>query len=511
MNFGLVIRQLGLLLMVMSACVLSVAVWSCVQVLSGEADERMPLQALVLAVLIGGFVGGLMRYGAGRGAEPIRRREAILLVALSWFVGAGLAALPFRIWGALAAEAAGHPFAGFVDCYFEAMSGLTTTGATVLTDISALPRSLLLWRAVTHWLGGLGIVLLFVAVLPMLGVGGKRLFRVEAAGPTPEGVAPRIQEAVRALWYIYLGMTVAEILALKLVGMSWFDAVCHTFATLATGGFSSHNASVAGYNSVGVELVILLFMVAAGINFGLYYQLLRRRWRPVLEDQELRCYLALLAIGSIVVVWSIHGMRYDITTGQEAAGDIASSVRYGVFQVVAVQTTTGFCTADFDQWGFVAKAAMLALMFVGGSAGSTGGGLKVIRCLMAVKIMWAEIEHVFRPQVVRVVKIGRATIDNDMKLSTMVYIMGIAVLTVLGVCALMWLERGSSIDVTTAFTASIASLNNIGPGLARVGATCNYGWFTDGSKCVMIVLMALGRLEVFTIVVLVFPRFWRSD
>ncbi len=496
----------------MSASILAVAAWSCLRVMLGDSGESAALRALMTTVALGGLAGAALWFGPPRRSEAIGRREAILLVAMSWFIGAALGALPFRLWPAYGGtEFAGHPFADYVNCYFETMSGLTTTGATVLTDIEALPRSLLLWRALTHWLGGLGIVVLFVAVLPILGVGGKRLFRVEAAGPTPDGVTPRIQETARVLWLIYLGLTVAEIIALRVVGMGWFDSVCHTFATLATGGFSNHNASVAGYRSAGVDLVILVFMVAAGVNFGLYFQLLRRRWKSVVGDPELRCYLGIILIGTIVVAWSVHGQAYNTTTGEAAASDIGSTLRYSAFQVVGVQTTTGFCTADFDQWPFVAKGVMLALMFIGGSAGSTGGGLKVIRCLMAVKIMWAELEHVFKPQVVRPIKIGKVTVDQDLKHSTVVYILGVVVLVFLGAAALMVLERGSSIDATTSVTASIATLNNIGPGLARVGATCNYGWFTAESKWLMSVLMALGRLEVLTVIVLFAPRFWRSD
>ncbi len=512
MNARLIARQFGLLLLVMAAMILAVAAWSFLQVQLGDERERAAFRALIASVSIGGAVGAALWYGTRGQTGAIGRREAILLVAMSWFVGAGLAALPFWLWSAPAGSGAPvHPFSAYVNCYFESMSGLTTTGATVLTDIEAMPRSLLLWRALTHWLGGLGIVVLFVAVLPILGVGGKRLFRVEAAGPTPDGVTPRIQETARVLWMIYLGMTGLEIVALRLVGMNWFDSVCHTFATLATGGFSNHNASVAGYRSVGVDLIILVFMVAAGINFGLYFQLMRRRWKQVLQDPELRCYLGIIAAGTIVVAWSVHGQAYNTTTGELAPAGIGSTVQYSAFQVAGVQTTTGFCTADFDQWPFVAKGVMLALMFVGGSAGSTGGGLKVIRCLMAVKIMWAEIERVFRPNVVRPVRIGKVTIDQDLKHSTVVYILGFVVLVFVSAAALMVLEEDSALDSTTAVTASIAMLNNIGPGLARVGATCNYGWFSPASKWLMSVMMALGRLEVLTIIVLFFPQFWRSD
>ncbi len=498
-------------MIVMSASILVVALWSAIAYLSGETSELASMRALMVTVGVGSAVGVGMWFGVSSAKATIGRREAILLVSLSWFVGAGLAALPFRLWPVFAGGLSDHPFSGFVSCYFESMSGLTTTGASVLTEISALPRSLLLWRALTHWLGGLGIVVLFVAVLPMLGVGGKRLFRVEAAGPSPDGVTPRIQDTARVLWLIYLGLTVAEILALRVVGMGWFDAVCHTFATLATGGFSTHNASLAGFRSVGIDLVVLFFMVLAGVNFGLYFHVLKRRWRTVWTDVELRCYLGIIVVGSAVVVWSIHGQAYVTITGEVAPQTIGSTFQYGVFQVVSVQTTTGYCTADFNQWPVLAKIVMLLLMCVGGCAGSTGGGFKVVRCIMAAKIIMAEIYRSFRPQVVRPIKIGNVTVDADLRSSTMIYLFTLVLLTFLGAAGLMVLEREAGMDATTATTASLAMINNIGPGLGRVGAANNYGWLTDGSKILTCVLMALGRLEVFSVIVLFHPQFWRKD
>ena len=254
--------------------------------------------------------------------------------------------------------------------------GLTTTGASVLSEIERLPHGLLLWRAMTHWLGGLGIVVLFVAVLPTLGVGGKKLFQVEAPGPTSQGVRPRIVETARILWMIYVGMTVVEILALRLFGMGWFESVCHTFATLATGGFSTRNASVGAFDSLGIEVTIIVFMVLAGANFGVYYQIIRCRFQNVWRDPELRLYLGVMALASTVVAVSLMGQPVITTTGDVVTTSTADAVRYGVFQVVSIQTTTGYCTADFDQWGFVGKAVLIGLMFVGASAGSTGGGIK---------------------------------------------------------------------------------------------------------------------------------------
>ncbi len=507
MNYRFVLRQLGLLLIVLSITILLLGAAGMVL-----DDEHVGTYALLLTAAIGLVIGGSIAGVAGRVDQMLGRREALLLVALSWIVGAALAALPFRLWAHLdKAVESGHPFASFVDCYFEAMSGMTTTGATVLTSITDLPRSLLLWRATTHWLGGLGIVVLFVAVLPTLGVGGKKLFNVEAPGPAQQGVRPRIRETARILWLIYCGLTAVEILALRLCGMTWFDSVCHTFATLATGGFSTFDASIGHYNSAAVDVIVVVFMVLAGINFGLYYQVIRGRGTAVLKDPELRLYLALIVAVTAVVAFCIAGSSYDTTAGDTISPGIGRTVRDSLFQVVSLQTTTGFCTVNFDQWTFLPKALVLGLMFVGGCAGSTGGGVKVIRVLIAFKVLAAEVRRVYNPNVVRPIKIGNATIDNDMRLGVIAYLLGIFLLCGIGAGMLMMFESDRPIPFVTAATASIATLNNIGPGLAGVGAVENYAWFSPASKLVMCVLMALGRLEVFAIFVLFDFRFWQRD
>ncbi len=517
MNFQPVRRNIGLLILVLSALILLIAGFSALLLAgSGGTDEQTPFPredpacaALVVTGLLGALVGGLCWRLGSKERRELGRREAILLVAGSWFIGAALAATPYRLWASFAAPPIGgqsHEFSSYVNCYFEAMSGLSTTGATTLTAIGTVPRSLLLWRALTQWLGGLGIVVLFVAVLPMLGVGGRRLFRVESPGPTPEGLRPRIQDAARVLWLIYSGVTMAEVVALRLCGMSWFDSWCHALATLATGGFSTQDAGVAAFSSSLIHGVIIAFMVLAGVNFGLYYQIIHRKWRTVWKDAELRVYLGLIAAATVVISASCLLVRPLPMAGQSSG----TVVRDALFQTVSMQTTTGFCTADFDTWGFVAKAILVSLMFVGGSAGSTAGGIKVIRIMIAVKVMAAELEHIFRPNVVRTVKIGGATVDAELKLGTLVYVLGIFACFAMGAGALMVFEAGKGIDITTAATASIAALNNIGPGLARVGATQNYAWFGDASKVLMSILMAVGRLELFTIAVLFSPRFWRA-
>ena len=518
-NYRFIINQLGILLFILSGILLGVEltffIIARVQESGIDTDARL---AFFLTGGIGLFCSGVVWFATrSREEQPIGRRDALLLVSLSWLLGAAYAAIPFFAWAHLHEEAGlSHPFRSYIDCYFEAMSGLTTTGATVLSEIETLPRSLLLWRAFTHWLGGLGIVVLFVAVLPSLGVGGKRLFRVETPGPKAEGVRPSIRDTARVLWYIYLGLTLAQISALLIAGMGWFDAVCHTFATLATGGFSTKNASTGEFTTVGFSIIFFIFMFMAGMNFRLFYDMLHRPWREVLRDTELRVYAGIVVIASIIIIGSLWASADPIvtTTGDSIASDFDHSLREGALTTISIQTTTGFATSDSNQWPFAAKAVLIALMFVGGCAGSTAGGIKVIRIWIALKILLAEVEHVFRPNVVRPIRLGNTTIDSDLKMSTIAYVLGIVVLFAIGGLTIMLLEQlntDSNCSFTTAATASLATICTIGPGLEEVGATQNYGWFSPLSKVFMCILMVMGRLEVFAILVLFNPHFWKGE
>jgi len=441
------------------------------------------------------------------------RREALLLVSSGWFIGAAVAGLPFFIWAKMCSTTA-HPFQSMINCYFEAMSGLTTTGATILTDISTIPAPILFWRAMIQWLGGIGIIVLFVAILPSLGVGGKKLFRVEAPGPDPEGVRPHIRETARILWLLYLGITIVQIIAYRLAGMQWFDASCHAMTTLATGGFSTENASIGSFDSRLIDIITIVFMVIAGANFGLYYAVVKGKLHVLWSDPEFRFYLLLLAGGSFIVIFSLIGSGQSLptTTGvmkHASGGDV---ITQGLFTVVSQQTTTGFATANFDTWPLAAKGVILLLMFIGGCSGSTGGGIKVIRVWIALKIMCSELERAFRPNVVRPLKVGKSAIDHEMKLATIAFTLGLILLFVAGAGSIMILESGNpDCDVATAATASLATICTVGPGLAKVGAIQNYAWFTDASKVVLCILMAIGRLEIFAVLVLISPRFWRSS
>jgi trk system potassium uptake protein TrkH len=504
--------------MMLSASVAVVGLWDVYAWLQGDERQRFAVLAQLSTALLSLLLGGGLWLSTRGGGDRLGRREAMLVVALGWLIGAAVAALPFFIWARLSDHIdPSHPFHSFVDCYFESMSGLTTTGATVLgtrpNDIESLPRGLLLWRASTHWIGGLGIVVLFVAVLPTLGVGGKKLFNFESTGPTKAGVKPRIRETARILWIIYLAMTAAQVVALLLCGMSLFDSICHTFATLGTGGFSTRNASI-GDPQYGpaTYIVITFFMVMAGCNFGLYYQLMRGRFATFLRDPELRLYLAILTVASIIVTVSILHLPIQTTdTAVIPSAGLGEAALHATFQVVSIQTTTGFCTADYNSWPFPAQATIIALMYIGGCAGSTGGGIKVIRVLIAFKVILATVQRTFRPHVVRPIKVGSAAIDPDLRLDTVVYILGIILLSATGACLLMMFEAGQEKgDMLTCFTASITTLNNVGPGLNLVGARDNYAAFTPASKGFMSLLMLVGRIEVYAIFVLFVPQFWRT-
>lgn len=510
MNYRFVSKHLGLLMGVLGASVLLISALDWYMWSEDKPSEQAGIKALLVTGLLGWLIAVLLLAAGRKAEEYLGRREAMLLVALSWIIGAALSGLPYFLW-AIQVMGVDHPFRDFTACYFEAMSGLTTTGATVLSDIHVLPTSLLLWRAMTHWLGGLGIVVLFVAVLPTLGVGGKKLFNVEAPGPSQPGVKPRIRETARLLWFIYLGMTIAQTLLLMLTGMNLFDAICHTFATLATGGFSTKNASAGAYTPAA-QIVMIVFMILAGANFGLYYHILQRQYKRFWRDPEFQLYVGIITVASLIVIGSIVGHNLVMTDGTVIEGSVANSTLHGVFQVVSIQTTTGFGTVDSDLWGFAPKMTLLVLMFIGGCAGSTGGGIKVVRILVGFKVVMAEIERVFRPNVVRSIKVGNSVIDANMRQAVLVYILGIIAIFVIGAIALVLIEQnyGQGIDIVTAVSASAATLHNVGPGFAKVGAIQNYGWFSTPSLAVMSLLMALGRLEVYALLVLFVPSFWRK-
>lgn len=406
-------------------------------------------------------------------------RASFLVVCISWIGTALIGCIPFFISGAIP-----H----FADAFFESMSGLTTTGASILTNIEALPYSILFWRSLTHWLGGMGIVVLTVAVLPMLGVDGVKLMQAESPGPTIDKTAHTIGRSAKVLWIAYLGLTVAEIILLYIGGMDFLDAITHTFGTLATGGFSTKNASIGYYTSPFIQSVITVFMVLAGINFALYVRLIRGNIRAVVRDVELRTYLIIFLAGSAIIAMSLNLTR----TG------IGQNILAALFQTATILTTTGYATEDYTTWPILSQAVLFLLMLVGGCAGSTGGGVKVIRLLVIGRQTRYSLKKLLYPRSITQFRIGSTVFDDQTVQSVSGFLFlyaAFALITVLVIASV-----GNSL--LTSITGSLAVIGNIGPGFAGVGPAMNYSKFTPFLKIYLSFIMLLGRLELYTIILL---------
>lgn len=527
MNIRVVLGQLGKVVTLMGVILAIIGLWGLfIPFKEGLSEERADLALLIssgTALALGGTawiltlgladVRRTVLRGEPHGIEPghrMGRREALLLVSAAWIVGGLFIGLPYLLWAYMDSNlTVEHPFHSPVDCYFEAMSGLSTTGATVLLDVDGLPSTLLFWRALSQWLGGLGILVLLVALLPGVGVSAKRLFRFEAPGPDTDGVRPTMRDTARRLWTMYLVLTGLQVVCLLFAGMSVFNAFCHTFTTLATGGFATHDHSIAGPETVGIQVIVIVFMVLAGTNFGILHMVLRRQWKSLWRDTELRVYLSILLIGCGLVIGSLlvnGGTMYRID-GTEAPITAGNAVLEGVFTTVSQQTTTGFTTVDYNLWPFVAKAVIITVMFIGGCGGSTAGGIKVIRIWITLRVLWRQLTRVANPSVVRPVRVSGHALEPEQMLGAVSYTMTIIILFALGAVIIQVLEGGECGFVTSA-TASLATLCTVGPGLNQVGAIEDYAWFSDASKLFMCFLMLVGRLELFAVFVLFQPRFW---
>ncbi len=481
MRLGGVLNLLGKLIIILSLVLLTPIPFSLYY------HDGM-VQSFVLCSSLGLLLGGLLVL-IFLPEKELGYKEGFAIVVFSWLVLALLGALPFYLSGCLNS---------FIDCFFESMSGFTTTGSTILSKIEVLPRSVLFWRMLTHWLGGMGIILLTLAILPLLGIGGMQLYQAEMPGPTKDRLAPRIQDTARILWSVYLLLTVIETILLMLGGLDFFDAVTHSFATLATGGFSNHSESIAYFNSLYVESVIVVFMVLAGMNFALHFHALRGRRKVYWKSEEVRFYLSLI-LGTTALIAAANMVSGTYT-------NLGSNLRDTLFQVVSIITTTGFGTADFDGWVPVCGVMLVALMFVGGCAGSTGGGIKVIRFLLFFKYARLQLRQLIHPRQVLTVKLEEAKVANDVLIAILGYF-GIYLVFFLVASLLV---TGCGVDIVTGLTAVIATLNNIGPGLHLVGPTQNFGHLPAAAKLVLIFCMLAGRLELYTVVILLTPEYWHS-
>jgi trk system potassium uptake protein TrkH len=483
MRIKVTLHYLGLLITIVGIAMLLPLCWSLYY---QEPDAKAFAISMAISLSTGLLLWRLTPLGAGE--RGLNRREAIILVAGGWIAASLFGALPYQLSGVLPS---------FLDAYFEAMSGYTTTGATVFTSIESQCHGILLWRSLTQWLGGMGIIMLFVALFPMLGIGAAHLVEAEMPGQQGEKLTARMRDTAKALWLIYLGLTILEFVLLRIAGMSLFDALTVTFSTTPTGGFTPTALSIGAYNSLFIEVIIIFFMVAAGVNFGLYYFLIwKRQPMRLLNNPEFKLYIFLL-IGFILIINLDLIMNMGMSLGD--------ALRYGSFQTVSIMTTTGFSSTDFNLWPEFAKSALLILMLIGASAGSTGGALKVIRLLVLAKYTYRRILLAFNPRAVIPLKVGGNIIPEGVTSR----IIGLAILyfATLIVCFLIMSALG--LDNMTALSSVTATLGNVGPGLGDVGPAASYSFIHPIGKGVLIFCMLAGRLELFTLLMLFTPAFWR--
>ncbi len=413
-------------------------------------------------------------------------REGFMTVTLTWLVLSLFGSIPFMFSGFVPS---------FTDAFFEAMSGFTTTGASILTDIEALPKSVLFWRDMTQWMGGMGVITLAVAIFPYLGTGGSQLFKAEAPGPIKDKISPRISETAKILWFIYFLLTVAEIVLLIFGGVSFFESVCTALGTMATGGFSPRNASIAAYSPY-VQYIVILFMFLAGTNFSLHYWFLKGRLSAYTQNPEFRFFAGVIAIAFILIV--VFRMIQGETFSERF-------IRGSLFQTISIITTTGFITEDYEKWPFVTQLILLSLMFIGGCTTSTGGGMKNVRVQIFFKYVNVELKKLFSPHGIFPIKIGDKPVPENIFLNILAFIGLYILIFFIGVLAM----AGLGMDIASSIGAAATALGNIGPGLARVGPVDNFAHVPVLGKWILSVLMMIGRLEIFTVLVIFTRQFWR--
>lgn len=492
LNTKIISRLLGILLIIEGVFMLSALPFSWYY--GGDNPFRFGLfdgvsdfWPLLISALITFVGGGMLYLSAGRDVNKvISKRDGYVIVSLAWVVISVFGALPFFLSGAISS---------YTDAFFETISGFTTTGATILSDIEAMPKGLLFWRSMTHWIGGMGIIVLSLAILPFLGIGGMQLFIAEVPGPTPDKLHPRITQTAKRLWGIYVILTIAETGFLMLGGMNLFEGLCHAFGTMATGGFSTRNTSIAAFSPY-IQYVITVFMILAGTNFTLHYLALHGRIKDIWKNEEYRYYIYTIAAATLIIAATLT------FSGQ---GGIEKSFRDSIFTVVSIITTTGFITADYLIWPGVLWFIIFLLMFVGGSAGSTGGGIKVVRQLLLFKNSVLELKRLMHPQAVIPVRMNDRPVSQDIIFNVLAFFLiymlifagGTFVMSIIG------------LDFESAIGATAATLGNIGPGIGMVGPVGNYAEIHVIGKWFLSFLMLLGRLELFTVLILLSPAFWK--
>ena len=482
-RFSPVYRALGMIIMLFGLTMLAPLILSWVV---DDGAQTAYDEAFLLTVLC----GALLWYRFRNCTQELTIRDGFLMVVLVWTVLPAFAAVPLMIQLGIS----------HTDAYFETMSGLTTTGSTVLPNLDQLPMSINLWRHLLVWIGGMGLIVLAIAILPLLGIGGRQMFKAETPGPMKDAkMTPRIAETAKGLWLVYVGVTVVCVLAYRWAGMDWFDAVCHTFSTMGLGGFSTHDASFGYFDSPAIEAVAIVFMLIAGINFGtLFLAVSGRSLRPYLQDPEAGWFIA-VTVGSVFVV-----AMYIWKDGIYA--EFETALRHAAFNVVSIATTTGYASVDYALWPIFAPILMLFLSSFVTSAGSTGGGIKMMRALLLYKQVYRELLRAMHPSAVYNVRVGGHIASQ----SVLFAVLGFGFMYMVSIVSLTLVLAFTGLDIVTAFTAVVASVNNTGPGLGLVGPSTTYEVLEDFQTWICIFAMLLGRLEIFTLLVVLTPAFWRK-
>lgn len=481
MKLKIVARFLAVIVFLISACMLMPLVWA---VREGGNEVRAFSLSILFGLLFSSALFWFSRKAQGR---DMGTREAFAAVALAWIFASFQGCLPYYLGGYVS---------DFTEAYFEAMSGFTTTGATIFRDIETLPRGIIFWRAVTHWLGGMGIVVLTLALLPMLGMGVTQLFKAEVPGPVLEKISPRIQDSALMLWKVYLGITAAGILLMLAGGMDLYDSVCHVFAAVSTGGFSTRNQSVGWYHSAFIDWSLTAVMFVSGANFGLHLLAIKNRTLKPYRDPEFKFYSGVALLSTFVITTSLFRNSCYPT--------IIECLRYSAFQAVSMMTTTGFVTADFSKWPTITQMTIVVLMFIGGCAGSTSGAIKCIRIQMVLKQISAEVRRFIHPHAYVPIRLGDKTITDKLAFSASSFIA--LYFVIFAVAAVMISYTGE--DVVTSITAVAVTLGNIGPGLGDVGPATTFHTQTILAKWIYVFCMLCGRLELYTVLVLFTKDAW---
>jgi trk system potassium uptake protein TrkH len=482
MNFRLICNIIGIALIIISLFMVLPIIVSLIY-------KQQDIIPLVVSFVIT-FIAGVSVYLITRKhkKEEISHRDAFIIVTFTWIIISLFGSIPYMLTGVL------HTF---TDAFFESMAGFTTTGASVLVDVEAVPKGLLFWRSMSQWIGGMGIILFALAILPLLGTGGMQLFKAEVPEISVDKLRPRIIDTAKALWFIYVALTAADALLLTATGMNVYDAICHAFTTMATGGFSTKNNSIAHFQSTSIEYITCFFMFCAGINYSLYFYVFKGKVSRLWKSDEFKFYIGVIALATLLITLNMWIV---------SIASLVDSFRYSLFQVISLMTTTGFSTADYELWAPFAQTILIVIMFFGGMIGSTGGGMKQVRILLMLKQGYREMYQLIHPRAVTSVKLDEKFLDKEILGS----IWGLIFLF-LGVCVIATIGMAATgIDIVTSVTTVISATCNVGPAFGEAGPAYNYAGIPTSGKWILMFCMLTGRLEVYTVLILFVPRFWRK-